>query len=84
MCLRICTGFKEVSFRETHLREHFGRTDQIALITCLKKLNVLGALLVNGIQNPLKWGFSELIPDSFPASREPHFLWFGLPQPLLN
>ena len=48
MCLRICTGFKEVSFRETHLWEHFGRTDQIALITCLKKLNVSGASLING------------------------------------
>ena len=45
VCLRICTGFKEVSFRETHLREHFGRTDQIALITYLKKLNVSGACL---------------------------------------
>ena len=38
MCLRICTGFKGVSFREAHLWEHFGRTDQIALITCLKKV----------------------------------------------
>ena len=45
MCLRICTGFKEVCFRETHLREHFGRTDKVALITCLKKLNVSGAFL---------------------------------------
>ena len=40
-------GFKGVSFRETHLSEHFGRTDQIALITCLKKLNVSGALFKN-------------------------------------
>ena len=38
-------GFKGVSFRETHLREHFGRTDKNALITCLKKLNVSGAFL---------------------------------------
>ena len=45
VCWRICTGFKGVSFRETHLWEHFGRTDQIALITCLKKLNVSGASL---------------------------------------
>ena len=45
MLLRICTGFKGVSFRETHLWEHFGRTDQIALITCLKKLNVSAASL---------------------------------------
>ena len=43
--LRIYTGFKGVSFRETHLREHFGRTDKIALITCLKKLNVSAAFL---------------------------------------
>ena len=43
--LGICTGFKWVSFRETHLWEHFGRTDQIAPITCLKKLNVSGASL---------------------------------------
>ena len=40
-----CTGFKGVSFRETHLWEHFGRTDQIALVTCLKKLNVSAASL---------------------------------------
>ena len=37
MCLRICTGFKGVSF---------GRTDKIALTTCLKKLNVPGASLI--------------------------------------
>ena len=31
VCLRLCTGgFKGVSFRETHLWEHFGRTDKIA------------------------------------------------------
>ena len=47
MCLRICTGFKEVSLRETHLWEHFGRADQIALITCLKNLNVSAAFLRN-------------------------------------
>ena len=29
-----------------HLWEHFGRTDQIALITCLKNLNVSGASLI--------------------------------------
>ena len=45
VCLGICTGFKGVSFRETHLREHFGRTNKIALITCLKKLNVSSAFL---------------------------------------
>ena len=45
MCLRIYTGFKGVSFRESHLWEHFGRRDKIALITCLKKLNVSGASL---------------------------------------
>ena len=46
VCLRICTGFKRISFRETHLWEHFGRTDKIALITCLKKLNVSDAFLI--------------------------------------
>ena len=45
VCSRICTGFTGVSFRETHLWEHFGRTDKIALIMCLKKLNVSGASL---------------------------------------
>ena len=35
-----------VSFRETHLWEHFGRRDQIALTMCLKKLNVSGASLI--------------------------------------
>ena len=40
-CVGISTGFTEVSFREMHLWEHFGRTDKIALITCLKKLNVI-------------------------------------------
>ena len=30
----LCTGFKGVSLRETHLWEHFGRTDQIK--TCAK------------------------------------------------
>ena len=35
------------------LWEHFGRTDQIALITCRKKLNVSGAFL-NGEQKPIK------------------------------
>ena len=34
----VCSAFKEVSFRETHLWHHFGRTGQIALITCLKKV----------------------------------------------
>ena len=38
--LKICTGLKWVSFRETHRWEHFGRADRIALITCLKKLDV--------------------------------------------
>ena len=46
MCFRICTGFKGVSFREAHLWEHIGRTDQIALITCLKKLDVSSASLI--------------------------------------
>ena len=49
-CCRICTGFKGDSFRETHLWEHFGRTDTIALITCLKKLNVSGTSLTTGCQ----------------------------------
>ena len=56
MCLRICTGFKRVSFRETHLWEHFGRTDKTALITCLKKLNVSGAFLRRRICKVWKWG----------------------------
>ena len=38
--LRISAGFTGDSFREKHLWEHFGRTDKIALITCLKKLGV--------------------------------------------
>ena len=37
--------FSEVSFRKTHLREHFGRTNKFALITRLKHLNVSGAFL---------------------------------------
>ena len=44
--LRIGTGFLEDSFRETHLWEHFGRTGKIALVTCLKHLNVSGAFLI--------------------------------------
>ena len=28
-CVRICTSFKGVSFRETHLRELFGRTEKL-------------------------------------------------------
>ena len=44
-CLRICTGLKGVSFREMHLWEHIGRTDKIALITCLKTFNVSDASL---------------------------------------
>ena len=47
MCLRICAGFKGVSSRETRLWEHFGQTDKIALITCLKFLNVPGASLIS-------------------------------------
>ena len=43
MCLRIYAGFTGDSFRETHLWEHFGRTDRIALITCLEQSNVSGA-----------------------------------------
>ena len=42
------TGFKADSFRETHLWEHFGRTDKIALITCLKNWNVSGTSLKIG------------------------------------
>ena len=37
--------FKGDSFRQMYLREHFGRTDKIALITCLKNLNVSGSFL---------------------------------------
>ena len=44
-CLRIWTDLKGVSFREAHLWEHFGRTDKIALVTCLKRSNVPGAFL---------------------------------------
>ena len=54
VCLRICTCFKGVSFRETHLWEHFGRTDKIALITCLKNLNVSGAFLNCGRNDSIK------------------------------
>ena len=46
MCLRIWTGFKRNSFRETHLGENFGRTDKLALITRLSKLSVSGAFLL--------------------------------------
>ena len=65
VCLRICTGFQDVSFRETHLWEDFGRTDQIALITCLKKLKRIKRLSdistgqtghVDGIVAVQKWG----------------------------
>ena len=45
-CLRICTGFKEVFFRETHLWEQSSRTDKIALITCLKRFNISDACLM--------------------------------------
>ena len=47
-CLRISTGFKGDSLRETHLWEHFGRTDKIALIPCLKSFNVSSASLKKG------------------------------------
>ena len=40
-CLGTSTGFEGDSFRETHLWEHFGRTDNIALMTCLKKLKCI-------------------------------------------
>ena len=42
-CLRISTRFRGVSLRETHLWEDFGRADKIALITCLKNLNISSA-----------------------------------------
>ena len=67
MCLRVFTGFKGVSFRETHLWEHFGRTDQIALIACLKKLNVSSASLTQArskckVADPFgKWSFLVLL-----------------------
>ena len=41
------TFWRGFSFRETHLREHLGRADKIALITCLKNLSVSGAFLRN-------------------------------------
>ena len=37
--------FKGASFRETHLQESFGRTDKVALTTCLKNLKISGAFL---------------------------------------
>ena len=68
MCVRISTGFKEVSFRETHLREHFGRTDQIALITCLKKLNVSGAFLIEDFaRKSLAWLEAVFVKGCFLA-----------------
>ena len=45
-CLRINAGLKGDSCRETHLWEHFGRTDTIALITHLKEFNISGASLI--------------------------------------
>ena len=47
-CVRLSTRFKGVSLRETHLWEHFGWADKIALITCLKNLNVSSAFLIRG------------------------------------
>ena len=47
VCLRICTGYIGDFFRETHLWEQFGQTGKIALITCLKKIDVSGAFLKN-------------------------------------
>ena len=44
-CLRIGTCFREHSFRETHLWDHFGGRDKIALITCVENLNASEILL---------------------------------------
>ena len=54
-CVRIFTYFKGVSFQETHLWEHFqiGRADKIALMTCLKHLNVSGAFVIIGLGQEL-------------------------------
>ena len=52
-CFRISTGFKGDSVRETHLREHFGRTDKSALITSLKNSNVSDAEWPNRYSNPV-------------------------------
>ena len=43
--MRISTGLKGNSFRETRLCEHFGRADKVALTTCLKHFNVSDAFL---------------------------------------
>ena len=72
VCWRICTGFKGVSLRETHLWEHFGRRDQIALITCLKKSNVSDASLnVNKIVTGLSRDFlGDFACVFFPPQKE--------------
>ena len=62
VCLRICTGFKGVSFRETYLWEHFGRTDQIALIACLKKLNVSAASLYKTRERRVRARYDAELP----------------------
>ena len=43
------------------MREHFGLTDTVALITCLKNLNVSGAVLRFG-GNPETWGSTRQSP----------------------
>ena len=48
MCMKLSTGFKVDSVRATHLCEHFGRTDKIALITCLKHFNMSGSSRTEG------------------------------------
>ena len=45
----ISKPFCSKSFRETHPWERFGRTDKIALTTCLKNLNVWGASLQDAL-----------------------------------
>ena len=70
-------------FREMHFWEHFGQTERIALITCLKHLNVSGAFLIqsrdriqfaNRITNPPKSlsGTGDSQPDSRGSIRANH------------
>ena len=74
--LRISTGFTGHSFR--HLWEHFGRTDEIALITCLKNLNVSGPILSGAFlstsRNHENHGNHEMkILKTTPWSKPPRF-----------
>ena len=59
MRLRICTGLKGFPSERRIYESTFGRTDQIALITCLKKLNVSGASLKFDLEFDLKFEISD-------------------------